>query len=175
MNQVAARLKAMITAGNDGKSNPQLSNEQPLDLNNTSSSANDSLHGESPQVIQHFNHINAMVEPKKSLPRNRSGKDVDVMMNTMDGNLNGDLYETVDENDSSEEIGERTDEKDSSKDVDEIVDTIFKMTNEGKSDRQIVSYLENASVNSQETIDWLSNNQNNSNNIFLFGYLNWLL
>ncbi len=61
--------------------------------------------------------------------------------------------------------------------VDKIVDHIFDKLNKGikptKRNRHIFDYLNNQNITLQEIINWLLNNQNNSNAIFLFGYFNF--
>ncbi|GES91122.1 kinase-like domain-containing protein [Rhizophagus clarus] len=61
--------------------------------------------------------------------------------------------------------------------VDELVDLIFKAVNEGKElivrKQQFFDYIDDYMVNSQEIYNWLLNNQNNSNSIYLLGYFNY--
>ncbi|RGB38248.1 kinase-like domain-containing protein [Rhizophagus diaphanus] len=61
--------------------------------------------------------------------------------------------------------------------VDEINDLIYKLYNKGIEwnivKEQVIEYLSNYNTSSQEVYNWLSNNQNNSNSIFLFGYFNY--
>ncbi|CAI2187276.1 15493_t:CDS:2 [Funneliformis geosporum] len=55
--------------------------------------------------------------------------------------------------------------------TDEIINIIFKMVNKGiKFKQHIFEYLSNQNIDLQEIFNWLSENQNNSNNIFLLGY-----
>src|SRR2546421_10782549 len=54
--------------------------------------------------------------------------------------------------------------------VNEIVTRILEETNEGKGSKLILGYI-NSSQDIKEVYDWSLNNQNNSNCIFLLGYL----
>ncbi|EXX66713.1 uncharacterized protein OCT59_024285 [Rhizophagus irregularis] len=60
--------------------------------------------------------------------------------------------------------------------VDEINDFIYNVSNKGIEWKlikgQVIEYLNNFSTNPEEIYNWLSNNQNSSNSIFLFGYFN---
>ncbi|EXX72270.1 uncharacterized protein OCT59_024313 [Rhizophagus irregularis] len=62
--------------------------------------------------------------------------------------------------------------------VDEINDLIFKSFNEGIGiepkllKKKFIDHFNNYNTNSKEIYNWLLNNQNNSNSIFLLGYLN---
>ncbi|RGB40299.1 kinase-like domain-containing protein [Rhizophagus diaphanus] len=59
--------------------------------------------------------------------------------------------------------------------VDELVNLICKEINEGKelgvTKEHIFDYFKNHNINLQEIYDWLLHNQNNTNSIFLLGYL----
>src|SRR5436190_6045201 len=61
--------------------------------------------------------------------------------------------------------------------VNEIVDLIFKVTNEGKEWKKckqcIFDYLNDQNITSQQIYNWLLNNQNNPNSMFLLGYFNY--
>src|SRR6266511_509658 len=61
--------------------------------------------------------------------------------------------------------------------VDEIVTFIFKRLNEGKfnmsDEKPVLVFLNNQDILSHEIYFWLSDNQNNSNSIFLFEYFNF--
>ncbi len=61
--------------------------------------------------------------------------------------------------------------------VDEIVDFIFREINEGKlfalNEKPVLDFLEKQKIILYEIYNWLSNNQVNSNSIFLFGYFNF--
>jgi TPR repeat protein len=61
--------------------------------------------------------------------------------------------------------------------VDEINDLIFKSLNRGIEDKlvneQVTEYLNNRNISTKEIYHWLSNNQNNSNSLFLLGYFNY--
>jgi TPR repeat protein len=61
--------------------------------------------------------------------------------------------------------------------VDKINDLIFKLYNKGIERKlvgeQVIEYLNNYNISSQDIYDWLSNNKNNSNSIFLLGYFNY--
>ncbi|GBB83915.1 hypothetical protein RclHR1_10580003 [Rhizophagus clarus] len=61
--------------------------------------------------------------------------------------------------------------------VDEINDIIFNSLNKGiywkLLNKQIIEHSNYYNINPQEIYDWLSNNPNDSNSIFLFGYFNY--
>ncbi|GES90981.1 kinase-like domain-containing protein [Rhizophagus clarus] len=61
--------------------------------------------------------------------------------------------------------------------VDELVYHIFKEFNEGKNreiiKQHVLNYIHSHGIISQEICCWLSNNQNNSNSTYLFGYFNY--
>ncbi|PKK77444.1 kinase-like protein [Rhizophagus irregularis] len=61
--------------------------------------------------------------------------------------------------------------------IDEVNDYIIKLVNRGIEwqmlKRQIIDYFVNYNIDLQEMYNWLLNNQNNSNSIFLFGYFNF--
>ena len=64
-------------------------------------------------------------------------------------------------------------EKDLTIMINEIVGLIFKKRNEDIVTRQhVLDYLNNHNINSKEIYNWLLNNQNNSDSIFLLGYFN---
>src|SRR5579862_4517359 len=61
--------------------------------------------------------------------------------------------------------------------VNKMVNHILKIENEGedsKLSKYILDYLKNNNINPQELYNYLSNNQNNSDSIFLLGYFNYL-
>ncbi|EXX72976.1 Skt5p [Rhizophagus irregularis DAOM 197198w] len=68
-------------------------------------------------------------------------------------------------------------EKDFNIIVDEINDFIYKLENKGigwkLEKQQTIEYLNNHNLNSQEFYNWLLNNQNSSNSIFILGYFNF--
>ncbi|GBC06908.1 hypothetical protein RclHR1_07130007 [Rhizophagus clarus] len=61
--------------------------------------------------------------------------------------------------------------------IDELVNFSFKEVNEGKEEntrkRHILDYIKNFKINLQEIYNWLLNNQDNSNSIYLLGYFNY--
>jgi hypothetical protein len=61
--------------------------------------------------------------------------------------------------------------------VDEMVELYLKLLNEGKDSRvrkqHVLNYLSNHNITWQKIYDWLLNNQNKSNNVFLLGYFNY--
>jgi TPR repeat protein len=61
--------------------------------------------------------------------------------------------------------------------VDEVNDLIFKLSNKGIEwkliDEQVIEYFNEYNTNSREIYNWLLNNLNNSNSIFLLGYFNY--
>ncbi|GBC22531.2 kinase-like domain-containing protein [Rhizophagus irregularis DAOM 181602=DAOM 197198] len=60
--------------------------------------------------------------------------------------------------------------------VNETNDLIFKLLNKGFEwklvEKQFIEYFNNSNTNLQEIYNWLSNNQNSSNSIFLLAYFN---
>ncbi|EXX55532.1 uncharacterized protein OCT59_024208 [Rhizophagus irregularis] len=59
--------------------------------------------------------------------------------------------------------------------VDKINDFITELNIKGierESEKQIIEYFSNHNINSQEFYNWLLNNQNSSNSIFILGYFN---
>ncbi|EXX61269.1 Skt5p [Rhizophagus irregularis DAOM 197198w] len=68
-------------------------------------------------------------------------------------------------------------EKDFNIIVDEINDLIYKLGNKGINwkleKQQVIEYFNNHNLNSQEFYNWLLNNQNSSNSIFILGYFNY--
>jgi len=64
-------------------------------------------------------------------------------------------------------------EKDLTIMINEIVGLVFKEKNEGKeSSQHVLDYLNNHNINSKEIYNWLLNDQNNLDSIFLLGYFN---
>ncbi|EXX77289.1 uncharacterized protein OCT59_024135 [Rhizophagus irregularis] len=61
--------------------------------------------------------------------------------------------------------------------IDEINDFIYKLRDKGINwkleKKQIIEYFNNHNLNSQEFYNWLINNQNSSNSIFILGYFNY--
>src|SRR5438034_1386367 len=61
--------------------------------------------------------------------------------------------------------------------IDELVNLNFGEINEGKEmevrKQHILGYINNLKINLQEILNWLSNNQNDSNSIYLLGYFNY--
>src|SRR2546423_8123043 len=61
--------------------------------------------------------------------------------------------------------------------INELIDFHFKKLNEGKEvemlNRDIFDYFDNQNITSHETYNWLLNNQNDSNSIYLLGYFNY--
>ncbi|GES88023.1 kinase-like domain-containing protein [Rhizophagus clarus] len=58
--------------------------------------------------------------------------------------------------------------------VDEIVDLSNKIKDDEKEKQNILNYLDNNNVTSQEIYNWILNDQNNSNSIVLLGDFNYL-
>ncbi|RGB42657.1 hypothetical protein C1646_648867 [Rhizophagus diaphanus] len=141
--QVVDLLKAIITKKDIIMENPQLSNKHKL--NEIPLSTNNSeLQGDLSQLIQNFNKMNT--------------KEIDNI--------------TV-----SSEQEKLLNEKDFNSIVDEIINLIYKLYDKGIEwkliKEQVIVYFNNYNTNSQEIYNWLSNNQNNSNSIFLLGYFNF--
>jgi TPR repeat protein len=61
--------------------------------------------------------------------------------------------------------------------IDEFVNIYFKEMNEGKEEsvckKNAFDYINKCNINLQEIYNWLLNNQNNSNSIYLLGYFNY--
>ncbi|RIA98214.1 kinase-like domain-containing protein [Glomus cerebriforme] len=59
--------------------------------------------------------------------------------------------------------------------IDDLVNLYFKDLNKGKrlKKKYMIDYINNKKINLREIYDWLLNNQNDSNSIFLFGYFNY--
>jgi hypothetical protein len=59
--------------------------------------------------------------------------------------------------------------------VDEINDLIFKLNNKGREleDQQVIKYFKDNNINLQKFYNWLLNNQNSPNSIFILGYFNF--
>ncbi|EXX50443.1 kinase-like domain-containing protein, partial [Rhizophagus irregularis DAOM 181602=DAOM 197198] len=61
--------------------------------------------------------------------------------------------------------------------IDELVNLYFKELNEGKEEsvrkQHIFDYINNHKLNLQEIYNWLLNNQNDSNSVYLLGYFNY--
>jgi TPR repeat protein len=61
--------------------------------------------------------------------------------------------------------------------INELVNLILKELNEGKDERimtqNVLNCINNYDIISQEIYNWLLNNQNNSNSIYLLGYFNY--
>ncbi|POG65701.1 kinase-like domain-containing protein [Rhizophagus irregularis DAOM 181602=DAOM 197198] len=149
--QVVDWLKAKITKTDIITENPQLSDEQelnevPLSTNNSESQ------GDLSQLIQNFNKMNT-----KEIDNIVVSSEQEILLNEKD---------LKDFN-----------RKDFSIIVDEINDLIYKLCNKGIEWKlvreQVIEYFNNYNTNSQEINNWLLNNQNNSNSIFLLGYFNF--
>ncbi|GET04599.1 kinase-like domain-containing protein [Rhizophagus clarus] len=148
INQVVDWLKALITKTDIITENLQLSNDQKLNevLNEDPLSTNNlESQGDLSQLIQNFDKMDT--------------KEID----------------TVIESSKEEEI---LIEKDFSIIVDEINDLIFKLLNKGIGwqliEDQVIDHFNNHNIKLQEIYNWLLNNQNNLNSIFLLGYIYYI-
>src|SRR6185437_8142984 len=78
---------------------------------------------------------------------------------------------------TTQNINENIYEEDLSIVVDELINLILKELNRGEEKRvreqHIRNYINNHKINLQEIYNWLLNNQNNSNSIYLFGYFKY--
>ncbi|CAI2167930.1 6429_t:CDS:2 [Funneliformis geosporum] len=67
--------------------------------------------------------------------------------------------------------------KDLNEKIDDIVQFIYNGLNEGKIftliEKPVLNFIINQGFDLQEIYNWISNNQNNSNNLFLLGYFNF--
>ncbi|GBC06362.1 hypothetical protein RclHR1_00680006 [Rhizophagus clarus] len=74
-------------------------------------------------------------------------------------------------------IHENIFEEDLSVVIDEIINTYFEELNEGKErkvrKRNILNTINNFNINLREIVNWLLNNQTDSNSIYLLGYFNY--
>ncbi|GBC32683.2 uncharacterized protein OCT59_007025 [Rhizophagus irregularis] len=150
IDQVAERLKAMITKTSmitenlQIKSSLQLSDEQdinPANVNTTSIVSN-SYHGKLSQ-IQKFDKMNT--------------KEI-ISLSTNEQIINESILS----------------EKNLSK-INEIVEFIFRLTKVGENPYEyIFDYFDRRDIKSQEIYNWLIDNQNNLDSIFLLGYFNYV-
>ena len=150
MNQVVERLKVMITKTSvttenyQVKSNLQSSDKQEFNPINVNTSIDNSYHGELSQIIQNFDNMDT--------------KEIISTISTSGQIINKNI----------------SSEKNLRIIIKEIVSFIFKILNEGKSRKQYtLDYLSNHNINSLEIYDWLVNNQNDLDSIFLLGYFNY--
>ncbi|EXX64377.1 uncharacterized protein OCT59_024038 [Rhizophagus irregularis] len=145
IHEVVNRLKVFISNSNNVTIYQQHDiSDQPHPIPNTPNSIRNSLHGELFQTIQDFTNMNT---------------------NEMD-NITS-INKQINENFPSEKnlgiiiIG--------------IVDLIFKKVNKRtkKVKQRVLDYLNNYNINSKEIYNWVLNNQNTSESIFLLGYFNY--
>ncbi|EXX58389.1 Skt5p [Rhizophagus irregularis DAOM 197198w] len=78
---------------------------------------------------------------------------------------------------TTENINEYVFEGDLNIVINELVNLIFKEINEGKSKesmkKHVINYINYQMITLQQIYNWLLNNQDTSNSIYLFGYLNY--
>ncbi|PKK69856.1 kinase-like protein [Rhizophagus irregularis] len=146
IHEVVKRLKVFISNSNNVTIYQQHDiSDQPHPIPNTPNSIRNSLHGELFQTIQDFTNMNT------------NEMDNITLINT----------KQINENFPSEKnlgiiiIG--------------IVDLIFKKVNKRtkKVKQRVLDYLNNYNIKSKEIYNWLLNNQNTSESIFLLGYFNY--
>ncbi|GBB88065.1 hypothetical protein RclHR1_01460015 [Rhizophagus clarus] len=143
IHQVVDWLEMMITKADVMTENFQSSDKQEFDEASLSTSYSE-LRGELSQLIQNFDRMDT--------------KEIEsiAILNKQE-NLST--------------------EKDFNMKVDQINDFIFKLLNKGfevhLSKQKVIEYFNNHNINLQKIYDWLLNNQNNSNAIFLLGYFNY--
>ena len=148
MNQVVERLKVMIAKTSITTENhsikSQLSDKQEFNPTNVDTSiTNNSYHGELSQIIQNFDKM----DTKEIISTTTQISE-----------------QIINKNISSEK---------NLKIINEIVAFIFKIENKGKSAyNYIFDYFNENNINSKEIYNWLLNNQNDLDSIFLLGYFN---
>ncbi|GBC20483.2 kinase-like domain-containing protein [Rhizophagus irregularis DAOM 181602=DAOM 197198] len=78
---------------------------------------------------------------------------------------------------TTQNINKNIYEEDLSIMIDELIELIFNSLNKGNEDnvrkQYIFDYIDNHNIIPQELYNWLLNNQNNSNSIYLLGYFNY--
>ncbi|CAB4415551.1 unnamed protein product [Rhizophagus irregularis] len=149
INQVLERLKAIITKTTEN-------HQTELNLQSTSTDG------------QNFNPTN-------------------IDTSSINSSLHGEMFQIIENFDkmNTEEMAYTTNEDISSENnlnkiVNNIVNYIFKVHNEGKDQNKsvlrkfILDHFKDNNINSQEIYDWLLNNQNNPDSIFLLGHFNYL-
>ncbi|GBC06108.1 hypothetical protein RclHR1_06620006 [Rhizophagus clarus] len=140
IHQVVDMLKAIITKTNKIAENPQVSSNQELDEFPLNINNSESQR-ELFQLIRDFNKMNT--------------QEIDTII-------------------GSNKQAKFSTKNDFVRIIDEINDLIFNLVNKGieweSINEQVIEYSGNHNTNPPEIYNWLSNNQNNSNCIFLFGY-----
>ncbi|PKY21670.1 kinase-like protein, partial [Rhizophagus irregularis] len=127
-----------------------------------------SLHMKLSSLIEKFNEAAASNDSSQfSSNAIRTHSSNDCLLNTIE------IGSTRSTRSSEEEFTER----DLSKNVEDITKLYFKILNEGKSlnirKKYVLDYLNDHNISKKEIHNWLSNNQNNSDNKFLLGYFNY--
>ncbi|GBB91953.1 hypothetical protein RclHR1_19420003 [Rhizophagus clarus] len=137
-----------------------------------------------PTIYQVVGWLKTMIARTKN-PQLSNDKNYSIRLSELQGELSQLIYnfgetdikdnETIIVSDKQEKL---LSEKDFIKIVDEINDFIFKLLNKGIVGElvkvRVIKYCENYNINSQVIYNWLLNNQNNLNSIFLLGYFNYL-
>ncbi|GBB99017.1 hypothetical protein RclHR1_00340008 [Rhizophagus clarus] len=144
MFQVVDWLKATIAKAEIIVENPKFSNSQKLNIASFLSTNNLKSQGELSQLIQNFNKVNIREIDPIAVSNEREKFSFIKGFNIT---------------------------------VDEVNDLIFKSLEKGIESKLISERINecynNYNTNSQEIYNWLLNNQDNSNSIFLLGYFNY--
>ncbi|GBB85186.1 hypothetical protein RclHR1_11740005 [Rhizophagus clarus] len=126
----------------------------------------DSLHGELTSLVEKFKEKTETTDysqPSSNVISTHSSNDH--------------LLNTTVEIESTRSSEEEFIERDLSNNVDEITKLYFKILNEGKSlnirKKYVLDYLNDHKISKKEIYNWLINNKNNPDNIFLLGYFNY--
>ncbi|PKY32119.1 HCP-like protein [Rhizophagus irregularis] len=175
--QVVDWLNAKIAKIDIIIENRQISNEQEANL----STNNSELPGDLSQLIQNFDKMNTKEIDSHQITNELELNETSLSTNNseLQGDQNFDKMNTkeIDSISISSKQENHSIEKDFNVIIDEIIDFIYKLNNKGierkLEKKQVIEYFNNHNLSSQEFYNWLLNNQNNSNSIFILGYFNY--